>query len=332
MVWLALFLCIPLYAFGATQDAITLDIGVRTIAIHDDSREKLLLTEIYYPAENGTKDEKTTTDIFDRFKEARDTPILRSNQKYPLIVVSHGQKGDRFNLSWLLDILAGYGYIIASIDHFGATWSNYDPEESMKRWNRTYDVSYVIETILKDPVFGPHIDKDKIGMIGYSLGSLTGLWLAGGIATNYRKPDIRNSQGIEIEEGLSEEDLANLDISEAKGNLKDDKIKAFLLLAPVYGFAFSKEGLSAVRVPLLIIAAEEDEKAPIKSNALFFKQMIPSAGMITLSGRGDHSIFLNPPPQDKFSKERREAHRIIAKETLKFFHRTLKGEQPKNES
>ncbi|CRX38860.1 alpha/beta hydrolase family protein [Estrella lausannensis] len=324
MVWLAVFLCIPLFAFGATQDAITLDIGVKTIAFHDDLREKLLLTEIYYPAENGTKSERTTTDIFDRFKEARDSPILRSNKKYPLIVVSHGQKGDRFNLSWLLDILAGYGYIIASVDHFGATWSNYDPEESIKRWNRTFDVSHVIDAIIKDPVFGPHIDKDKIGMIGYSLGSLTGLWLAGGIATNYRKPDVQNSLDIEMEEGLNEQAIENLDISEAKENLKDERIKAFLLLAPVYGFAFSKEGLSSIRVPLLIIAASEDDRAPIKENALFFKQTIPSAGMITLSGKADHTIYLNPPSQDRFSKERREAHRIIARETLKFFHRTLK--------
>src|SRR5690606_15642883 len=54
-IGITLFFCIPLYAYGATQDAITLDIGVRTIAIHDDSREKLLLTEVYYPSDNVSK-------------------------------------------------------------------------------------------------------------------------------------------------------------------------------------------------------------------------------------------------------------------------------------
>lgn len=324
MIFYLALLLLPFSAFAATQDAITLEVGVKTIAFHDDSREKLLITEVYYPSENGVDGEKTTTDIFDRFKEARDAPILRSNKKYPLVIVSHGQKGDRFNMSWLLDIVAAYGYIVASIDHFGATWSNYDPEESIKRWKRTFDVSFVIDALLKDPVFGPHIDKDKIGMIGYSLGSLTGVWLAGGIASNYRKPTSRDIQSIENEEGLTEESLENLDISEAKVNLRDQRIKSFVLLAPVYGFAFSQEGLSSVRAPILIIASEEDDKAPYKENALFFKEMIPSAGIVPITGRADHSIFLNAPPQDKFSKERKEAHSIIAKETLKFFHRTLK--------
>lgn len=320
-----LFTLIHASLSAAPQDAITLEVGVKTLAFHDDQRSKILITEVFYPAENDAQNEKTTTDIFDRIKEARDSPLLKTDKKFPLIVVSHDQRGDRFSLAWLCTVLAAHGYIVASIDHFGSTWSNRNPEIAIQRWNRAEEISFLISAMLKDPLFGPHLNETKIGMIGYSLGALTGVWLAGGIASKYQKPNLATSNPIELEEGLTEETLYHLDISPAKKSHLDPRIRSFLLLAPVYGSAFDKSGLFGIKAPVLIIAAENDKVAPPSENAVPFNEWIPAASYLLLGKRAGHSIFLNKPVGEETVSlvDRRELHKTIVKETLKFFDQTL---------
>lgn len=50
-------------------------------------------------------------------------------------------------------------------------------------------ISAVLSATLKDPVVGTHIDKDKIGFIGFSAGGTTGLILAGSKPTLTRLRD-----------------------------------------------------------------------------------------------------------------------------------------------
>ena len=317
-----LLLCIQIPLQAAVQDAITREVGVKTLVFRDDKQHRPLIAEVFYPRVSGDK-EKTTTDIFNRTQEARDAPLLINKTKYPLIVVSHGQRGDRFSLAWLCSILADHGYIVASLDHFGATWSNNNPEEAIKRWHRAEDISLLITFMLKDPVFGPHIDEKKIGMIGYSLGSLTGLWLAGGIASKYEKPSLATGQKIELEEGLREEVIDSLDISEAKKDHLDKRIKSFILLAPVYSKAFDKSGLFRIKAPILLIAAENDQVALPKEAALFH-EWIPTSSLIILGKKSEHGLFLNKPEEDSLSlTDRFELQKTIVKETLKFFDQTL---------
>ena len=320
-----IFFCHSLLT-AAVQDAITLEVGVRTQVFHDAMQEKILITEVFYPAEDGVNGEKTTINIFDRLREARDAPILQTKKKYPLIVVSHGQKGDRFSLTWLNHVLAGYGYIVASIDHFGSTWATNNPEAAIKRWTRTQDVSTLITSMLKDPVFGPHIDENKIGMIGYSLGSLTGLWLAGGVATQYQKPDLMKKNTIELEEGLTEEMIRHLDLGEAKKSHADPRIKAFVLLSPVYGSSFDRTGLYAIKVPILMIAGENDKLAPVSDNALLFQQWIPASSLKILGKNSGHGIFLSSEDGGVSIEDRIELNKTIVKEILKFFDQTLQDQ------
>jgi len=283
---------------AAPQDAITLDVGIKTLVFHDDKREKILITEIFYPAE-GEKSIQTitTTDIFDRLKEARNAPLLQKEKEYPLIVMSHGKNGDRFTLAWLGKVLAAHGFIVASVDHSGSTWSNRNPEEAIKRWKRTDDIMGLIDAIMKDPLFGPHVNEQKIGMVGYSLGSLTGLWLAGATASQYRKPEIPSQNPIEVEEGLTRDMLTSFDLREARKAHPDPRIKSFVLLAPVFGYAFTVGDLLKIKAPVLLIADESDQ-----SDAVFFSESIPTASLILL--------------------EKTDQKRIL-KEILKFFDQTL---------
>jgi predicted dienelactone hydrolase len=40
-------------------------------------------------------------------------------------------------------------------------------------WERAKDLSTVLDDVLADPDFGPHIDRRRIGAAGFSLGGYT---------------------------------------------------------------------------------------------------------------------------------------------------------------
>lgn len=309
------------------QDVLTREVGIKTLVFHDSQRERILITEIYHPNHTPSQG-KSTKDLFDRNLAAKEIPFLEGKNKLPLILFSHGYKGDRFTLSWLQETLASYGYITASVDHFSSTWYLQDPEEAMKRWERPLDIQFVLTSLLNDPLFGPHIDSERIGFIGYNLGGLTGIWLAGGVANLYRKPKLYDSASFELDEGTTDLMLSEIDFNKGKENFKDPRIKAEVLFSPVYGFAFDKEGLSPIQIPILIIAGDQDPARP-KENAIHFAKWIPKASLSLLEGVNT-SLFVNERirlKEKNIPENFRNLHREIVKKILQFFSTALPSER-----
>lgn len=99
--------------------AIASDVGFTQITLTDDSKRPLN-TAIWYP----TQDESNTTLIGDNpafigtqvVKDAR----IQSG-KFPVILLSHGYRGNWRNQNWLATKLASRGYIVAATDHPGTT-------------------------------------------------------------------------------------------------------------------------------------------------------------------------------------------------------------------
>lgn len=132
---------------------------------------------------------------------------------YPLLVFSHGASGIKTSNASTYNELASHGYVVASIDHpyhsfytssedgtkalinsdYNLEVSNankdgvYSKEETyglIQKWMklRTDDMNFVIDTILaktktdNDFVY-QHIDTDKIGVFGHSMGGAASVWL-----------------------------------------------------------------------------------------------------------------------------------------------------------
>lgn len=137
----------------------------------------------------------------------------KADGSYPLVVFSHGASGIKTSNASTYNELASHGYIVASIDHpyhsfytssvdgkkaminsdYNLEVSNankdgtYTREEEyglIQKWMklRTDDMNFVIDTILaktksdKDYVY-QHIDTDKIGVFGHSMGGAASVWL-----------------------------------------------------------------------------------------------------------------------------------------------------------
>jgi predicted dienelactone hydrolase len=126
-----------------------------------------------------------------------------------------------------------------------------------------------ITFLLKDKIWGPHIDAGRIGVAGHSQGGFTALWI-GGVKVNADKYLAfqrvwRNNQMVP--EYLRKE--LPLDAGPAL-NVNDSRVKAALAMAPgdIQAFGMDEAGLRQLNVPTYIIVGASDTQTPPKDNAV----------------------------------------------------------------
>jgi predicted dienelactone hydrolase len=257
-------------------------VGAQTKVFFDPVRGRPLITEVFYPVES-TAVANREEGIWQRAGQAREAPIARHGTKLPFLLVSHGDSGSRMDTSWLAEYLAANGFIVASVDHYGNTSYLNIGEVRVRPWERPLDISFVLSEMMKDPDFGWAIDENRIGFIGFSLGGLTGLWLAG--ATAMGPPPM----GAQPAGGYTEADRRQADRS-----YREPLIQAMILLSPAGAQSIDVQSLKSIHVPVLIIAGAADDVTPIAPNAIYLSQNITGAEIKVLEGAG-HFSFLNIP-------------------------------------
>jgi len=245
------------------------NIGQSTLKLVDSTRERPLKTEIWYPTKDTTKVNVTKEYPFKLPPTSKDAEIVP--RKFPLIMLSHGTGGNRISQMWLACELASNGYIVAAVDHYGNTLDNKIPENFVKVWDRPLDISFVIDELLKNSLWISAIDSTQIGMAGFSLGGYTAIGLTGG-ALDYSQL----KEFSKTKEGENEFNLPELgDVSKfitpeiielgnnRYRNLKDDRISAFVAMAPAIGQGFDNKGqFDNVDKTVLIIGAQNDRRTP----------------------------------------------------------------------
>ncbi|OOF11206.1 lipoprotein signal peptide [Salinivibrio sp. PR5] len=178
----------------------------------------------------------------------------------PLVILSHGYRGNWRNQSWLAYSLAQKGYIVAAINHPGTTTFNHNASQAAQWWQRPNDMSHLLDHLLSKISYRNKIDKQNITAIGHSLGGWTVMQLIGAqLDRTAFKRDCeryRNSRtcGLADELGLS----ARQDAEPASHNLSDPRIKRVVSLDLGLARSFSTTSLSSVSQPTLILAAGVD--------------------------------------------------------------------------
>ena len=197
----------------------------------------------------------TTTDNSRRhydfpFHEAEDTELRHmqgpgekplfadDNERYPLVLISHGR-----NVHGIWEVgharrLASHGYIVATVNYGDLRMQ--DPEH----WNldtlfRPLAGKIVLDHILTSEDFGDHIDHSRIATSGHSQGGFTSLALAGG---------------------------RYLD---DPGSFYDPRVSAVVAAAPWVGgqsagrdyflFGENNSGLAQIEAPVLAVFGSKDE-------------------------------------------------------------------------
>ena len=175
--------------------------GVRTIGLHDESREgRAISVELWYPAAETYKGRDLESGTCDRFEIAPGTPegvqhAVRDAEPsagpYPLILHSHAAASHRRDAALLAPHLASHGYVVVGPDHPGDTVAEVladatatgsgaarrraSDEDTIA--NRPQDAVFAVDRVLEgaDPAIAAIIDRNRIGTCGVSLGGWTGL-------------------------------------------------------------------------------------------------------------------------------------------------------------
>jgi predicted dienelactone hydrolase len=184
------------------------------------------------------------------------TPI-EAGDRLPLIVYSHGFTGNRREMVYLLEHLAGYGYVVAGLDFplthgEAAGGANY-----LDLASQPGDVRFLIDSLLaegSDTAFAGRIDPERIGLAGLSYGGLTTTLLT----FHPREADRRVKGAVSIA-GPAE--------------------------------MFTAGFFSGDAPPFLMIAGTEDAFVPYDGNAENLLAKAPAASLLTIEA-GTHLGFV----------------------------------------
>lgn len=315
--------------------------------------QRPLKTTIWYPTDASQDSFEVTIGnpedpLFIAGKAQGNPAISEARERYPLILLSHGTGGAGIHLMWLATRLAENGYIVAAVNHHGntAAGESYRPEGFMLWWERTRDLSVLLDQLLDDPSISGHIDDLRVGAAGFSLGGYNVISLAGGITSldafeefcNGPERDATCDIQAEFPGGAgafreaARQPHVQASLARHDESWRDDRFGAVYAIAPALGGAFTERGLIPIVIPVGILGAERDHIAPIATNAGRFAELIDSGELSTIdaghysflsrcteTGRERLAMFCTESPDS-----RAEIHNQAAGKALDFFDRHLR--------
>jgi hypothetical protein len=149
---------------------------------HADKQVHFVAYIIYPTTDGNTRPDyvfpytNTGDHTFPHMQRTGEAPLLRDPRvRYPLIINSHGYNAHGLWDLGHMKLLASQGYIVVSLQHG-------DGRNTFQGClgERPLAISQLLDYLLAHPVFGPAIDRERIGMTGTSLGGYTTFAVVGG--------------------------------------------------------------------------------------------------------------------------------------------------------
>lgn len=178
--------------------------------------------------------------VFENMLSAGELPDFpEPNERYPLIILSHGSEAHGIYDVDRAHSLASHGYIVAVINYGDDRTAVPGTLNRHVMFLRPFLTKAVLDSLLESESFGARIDTDNIGITGHSFGGFTALAASGG-------PILGNTASV-----------------------RDPRIKAISVAAPwvgghydgsdLYAFGHKNSGLDQVFVPTICFFGTNDE-------------------------------------------------------------------------
>jgi predicted dienelactone hydrolase len=213
----------------------------------------------------------------------------------PLIVMSHGTGGSFEGHYDTALALAEAGFVVAAVTHTGDNYR--DQSQSTRLENRPRHIKIVIDYMLASWAHREALDPARVGMFGFSAGGFTALVAIGGT------PDMRTiapycaAHPDEWACRMLRDHKVDLSADGARAEVDwvhDPRIVAAVIAAPAVGYAFSAEGLSAVKVPIQLWRGDRDEILPQPNYAQAVYDRLPVKPEYHVVANAGHFAFLAP--------------------------------------
>ncbi|MCP5347182.1 MAG: dienelactone hydrolase [Pseudomonadales bacterium] len=259
-------------------------IGVRTLHFTDPDRpdivntvsgaatvryDRTLTVELWYPAtlsagqEPGgqyvTSTRNTAISATLTGRAVRNAEPVAGQQRFPLVIISHGYPGNRYLLSHLGENLASKGYIVASIDHLESTYTD-QQEIASTLYHRAPDQRFVLDQVARlgeDPgsFLYQTVAADRTAVVGYSMG---GYGLINNLGAAY-SPAIVDLPIAPPNRLLAVQSALNPDFRDHL----DARIRAGVAIAPwgMNNGVWRPVDLRGIRLPTLYVSGSVDTTA-----------------------------------------------------------------------
>ena len=284
-VVLAIALILPGAATAAQN------VGFQRVTV-PDPEGKPLDVGIWYPSES-----EATAAPLGMFTQvvATDGPV--SGNRLPLILISHGTGG------WLGShydtalALARAGFVAAAVTHTGDSFADQSyAGNRIDLTDRPRQIHVLLDYVLNTWKDHAHLDPERIGMFGFSLGGFTTLVEIGGTPDLSRMAQLCKTRPEAPEcVFVKQRHGDQLEVPAKKPAWRHDaQIKAAVVAAPAVGFLFEGGGLKQVTVPVQLWEALKDYQAPNEWNSEVVRRELPKPpDEHVVPGLG-HFVFLAP--------------------------------------
>ncbi|WP_426237202.1 alpha/beta hydrolase family protein [Pararhizobium sp. DWP1-1-3] len=329
------------------------EVGMREIKVAAPERGRDLAVTVWYPAEAGGEhvlvgDNK----LFKGAAAFRNAPLIKGN--FPLVVMSHGSGGRIEGMTWLATELAKAGFVVAGPNHPGTTSGDSTPANTPKLWERTQDLSAVIDALTADQGWNGAIDADHIGVVGFSLGGAAAMEIAGARAdldayARYCDTSAKwdcawfaGGKGYVNDEPVKVDkvDLRSIDKIRFEQLNLDRRIQSAVLIDPGLAQAYQPESLKNIAIPMSFINLGSSGTIPAAVIADRLAALSPQGSYAAVNDSNHFSFLpeckpgaaemlvefgeIDPICTDSGSRSRADIHAELTGLVLQALQKTLK--------
>ena len=217
------------------------------------SGERALAGHVMYPATDGWVEPFAGSAVW-RGTTVQ-TGAAPTDGVKPLVILSHGVWGNRYNQVWLAERLVEDGYIVLALDHPGTSTWDRNPLEGARLWEMPRDLTRFLDAFLNAPEWAAMVDPSQIYAVGHSLGGYTVLAAAGARFNSDRLSQFCQTKPYAIactvfaQLGVRDDQAAAL-----SADLSDPRLSGVIALDPSGVPALSPESLTSAK-PIAVIRA-----------------------------------------------------------------------------
>ena len=264
------------------------------------------------------------------------TDAPRPGRRWPLIVFSHGGGGSYDAHRDTAIALAQAGFVVAAVSHAGDTFD--DQSKVLQLWRRPAQLRRLVDSMLGDWPRRAQLDAGRIGAFGFSNGGFTVLVAAGGVPElSAIGPYCHDHPDHDLCRALQQAGVSDIpgSIVPAGAWVRDPRIRAVVVAAPAFGFAFDRAGLDGVVVPVQLWRAADDRHQPAPFYEDAVRAALPRPPDYRVVANAGHYDFL-PPCEARLARrapdicrsepgfDRAAFHRQFDAEVVRFFLANLR--------